>query len=332
MERQVLDLVGGVRAQRAHRPPADLAALDNWVSFLRSSAIEKSTLKHYTTGARDYLSFCTAHHIPFDPTPETLSRYIAYTSQFIASGPQYLSGARHFLRHFYPDFDANRSHPLVQTVIAGSRKIRADPVKRKLPLRPPHLVLVIREAVASRSYDLLLFATILTCAFYSCHRIGELVWPNDRSLRDWRKVIKRGSFLIEGGRALYHLPYHKGDRFFRGTHIVLSGQACGDPITVLKTYIQLRDSLHGAHPALLLRQDGTIPTRYWFDKLFFKHLDHSFGGHSVRAGGATFYASVGMSEKVIMALGRWSSEAWKDYVRENPAIRAELELARLRLP
>ena len=56
-------------------------------------------------------------------------------------------------------------------------------------------------------------------------------------------------------------------------------------------------------------------------------LNRSFGGHSPRAGGATFYASLGLSEAIIQALGRWSSEAWKIYIRDNPTIHTELQLA-----
>jgi hypothetical protein len=44
-----------------------------------------------------------------------------------------------------------------------------------------------------------------------------------------------------------------------------------------------------------------------------------------------FYASLGLSEDVIQALGRWSSQAWKIYIRDNPTIRAELQLATIRL-
>jgi hypothetical protein len=44
---------------------------------------------------------------------------------------------------------------------------------------------------------------------------------------------------------------------------------------------------------------------------------------------ATYYASLGLSSEIIQALGRWSSSAWKIYIREHPAIRAEMELASL---
>jgi hypothetical protein len=33
---------------------------------------------------------------------------------------------------------------------------------------------------------------------------------------------------------------------------------------------------------------------------------------------------------VIMAIGRWTSEAWKIYIRDNPCIRGALQLAALK--
>lgn len=95
----------------------DLGDLDQRALMLQVSAIEKSTARGYATGARDYLRFCVAHSLPIEPTPQTLSRYIAYTSRFIGSGPKYLSGVRHFLAILYPDFDEIRSHPIVAATI-----------------------------------------------------------------------------------------------------------------------------------------------------------------------------------------------------------------------
>jgi hypothetical protein len=185
------------------------------------------------------------HGLLLDPTPTTLSRYVAYTSKFIASGPKYLSGAQHFLQSLYPDFDKNWADSQVQATIAGSRKLRADPIRRKLPLRTSHLEAFALAASLSGFYDDLLFATILSCAFYACHRIGELVWPNKTNLRDWLKVIKRGSLFFDGARASYHLPYHKTDRFYKGTEILFIKQEVADPIALLRLYVSRQD--HQAH-------------------------------------------------------------------------------------
>lgn len=307
-----------------------LKELDDRAHFLQVNAIEKSTSRGYITGARDYLHFCISHSIPIDPTPQTLSRYIAYTSQYIASGPKYLTGVRHFLAELYPDFDMNRSSPLVQTTITGSKKIRGDGVKRKLPLRLSHLQAFLDIARTSGRYDDFLFVVILSCCFYACHRSGELIVKNETSLFDWRKVIKRASLHFADGRAGYHLPYHKADRYYRGTDILHTTQDIANPVDLLKEYASKRDAIHYGRRALFICEDGSHPNRSWFDSKFFALLDRAYGGHSARAGGATYYASLGLSEDIIQALGRWSSQAWKDYVRDNPTVRAELHLAAIR--
>ncbi|KAJ3781926.1 hypothetical protein GGU10DRAFT_232750, partial [Lentinula aff. detonsa] len=155
----------------------------------------------YRTGARDYISFCLSHDLSIEPTPLTLSRYIAHTSQFIASAPKYLTGAQHFLKSIYPDFGSNRNSALVQATINGSRKLRADPVKRKLPIRPSHLLIFEQRYYGNPSYDNLLFLVIISCMFHGCHRSGELVVKGSRSTINYRKIIKRSSVHFQNGHA-----------------------------------------------------------------------------------------------------------------------------------
>lgn len=332
MEGVLLNLFGGDDGLQVRhtRPQVSLADLDNRLAFLQANALDRSTIRGYAIGACDYLRFCLRHHLPFDPTPLTLARYIAYTSIFIAAGPHYLTGVRHFLQDFFPDYDTSHAHPLVKTTIRGSRKVRADPIRRKLPLKTSHLQAFLQRALVSQSYDDLLFVTILSCAFYACHCIGELV-PASGPLFDWRKVIKRDTLTFSDNRAQYRLPYHKGDPFFHGSDILLTHQAIVNPVLLLQLYTQIRDLKHGARSPLFLRENGRHPSRAWFDKRLFTIVDRSFGGQSARAGGATFYANLGISEDVLQAIGRWSSSAWKIYIRDHPAIRIELQLAHLRL-
>jgi hypothetical protein len=108
----------------------------------------------------DYINFCLIHSLSLDPTLQTLSCYIAYTSQFISSGTKYLTGACHFLADLYPDFEQNCSHTLVQAMMDGVKKICADPVKCKLPLQPGHLHAFWCDVLQSRSYDNLLFVQV----------------------------------------------------------------------------------------------------------------------------------------------------------------------------
>lgn len=105
-------------------------------------------------------------------------------------------------------------------------------------------------------------------------------------------------------RVQYRLPSHKSDPFYRGKDVLFTPQDIADPVALLANYLFLRDQLHGAATSLSLREDGSQPSRSWFDSKIFSSLHHSFWGHSARAGGATYDASLGLSEDVIQALGR----------------------------
>ena len=237
---------------------------------------------------RDYITFCLDHSLPLDPTPETLSHYIAYTfifiaytSIFIASAPKYLSGAHHFLCQIYPNFDTNRAHPFVQATIVGSKKIQADPIRQKLPVRLAHLTSFQQVALISQKYNDLLFITLLSCCFYGCHRSGELILKNLKDKFNWHKIIKRHSLVFNSNRLSYRLPYHKTNCFYHVTDILFSSQRIADPVELLKTFVACRDRLHGAHAASFICENGSLPNQIWFDKKFFTLLDCHFGGHSL---------------------------------------------------
>src|ERR1700733_12967096 len=98
MERGLLSTLGEEGHSTCASPPHGAGRPWGRALYLQVNSIERSTLKNYATGARDYINFCILHSLPLDPTPTTLSRYIAYSSQFIASRPKYLTGMRHFLK------------------------------------------------------------------------------------------------------------------------------------------------------------------------------------------------------------------------------------------
>ena len=235
------------------RPSLKLEDLDARVSHLQAHALEKSTIGGYSTSAHDYICFCRLHQLPLDPTPQTLSWYIAYTSLSIASGPKYLTGTHHFLHELYPNFDDNHASPSVQATIQvrGSKKVCTDPVHRKQPIHPEHLLAFMETAHRTHNYDDLLFATIMSCCFYGCHRSGELVLKGKKQV-DWQKFIKLSSLHFSPGYVGYRLPYHKTDPFYCGTDILFATQDVAHPITLLCEYVNKQDSLCGARRALFL--------------------------------------------------------------------------------
>ena len=161
--------------------------------------------------------------------------------------------------------------------------------------------------------------------------MGELVVKSDKTLFDWKKIIKQSSLTFTKNHAQYRLPYHKADPFYHGSDIVFSQHDTANPVDLLKAYTTLRDARHGPCLPFFLRENGAIPDCPWFNSKNFTFISHDFGGHSARAGSATYFASLGLSDSIIQAIGCWSSTAWKLYIRDNPTVRAEQQLASIHL-
>lgn len=147
------------------------------------------------------------------------------------------------------------------------KKIHSDPIHWKQPLCPIHFNAFLHLAICSQSYHDLLFITILSCAFYACHQIGELIPPSSHSLPfNWWKIIKWSSLHFDNLTVNYNLPYHKGDSFYWGTDIIIASQNIVNPVVLLCYYTHLQDNLHGSQSPLFLWENRNHPSQSWFEQ------------------------------------------------------------------
>lgn len=90
------------------------------------------------------------------------------------------------------------------------------------------------------------------------------------------------------------------------------------PVYSLRSYLNLRKTSSG--PLFAFMNDSPIPRSY-FDRhlrlaLTYLGFDPSkYKGHSFRIGAATTAAETGFSETQIQQMGRWSSTAFRKYIR-----------------
>src|ERR1700729_2512810 len=105
-------------------------------SILLGMAIDNSTANTYTSATNSYLTFCTLHNLPIDPTPETLSYYITFQSSHInpKSVESYLSGICNNLEPFFPEIRANRASAVVKRTLKGALRRYGHPTNHKSPL------------------------------------------------------------------------------------------------------------------------------------------------------------------------------------------------------
>ena len=119
----------------------------------------------------------------------------------------------------------------------------------------------------------------------------------------------------------FFLPSHKGDRFFEGNTILVQKlNTPTDPYNPFIAYLRSRDKLFPIHPELWLTSSGRVPTRHWFISRLRAFFPNEIAGQSMRSGGATSLAEAGADLATIQAVGRWSSEAFRIYIRKNPVL------------
>jgi hypothetical protein len=286
-----------------------------------SHALDLSTQRNYGSACNSYLAFVRNHGLPVEPTPDTLSFYVVYMCHQISprSVSTYLSGLVSQLQPYFPDVKSARHSRIVRQTLQGCHKMLAQPTKRKRALTTSDVRLVLHHYESSSQHDDLLFLSLFLTAFFALMRLGELVFSDDHFVHDWKKITRRSSVRFEDDSYGFILPAHKADRLFDSSRVLVCGDKFSFPTLLhFRRYLSSRDSLFPLASPLWLTSAGSVPTRAFFMRRLRKFFPSEIAGQSLRAGGATMLADLGISPHIIQAAGRWSSEAFRIYIRKNP--------------
>ena len=278
--------------------------------------LDKSTLSNYGSALNSYLNFVKLHNFPVEPTPDTLSFFTVYMSHHIdpRSVNTYLSGLSQQLEAHFPTAKAARNSTLVRRTLQGCMRMKGTATVRKRALTTDDLQLVVNHYCGSTLHDDLLFVAMLHTGFLGLLHLGEMTFPDDPSLQNWRKVTRRNTVVVHGGLYEFLLPGHKADRFFEGNKIMIPASRFHlQPLHHFTAYLTSRDTIYPVASPLWLTEAGSIPTRSFFINRLRLFFTKEVAGQSMRAGGATALAEHGVSPAIIQAAGRWASEAFLVY-------------------
>ena len=310
-------------SRQPHREAWTIERLINERSISLGYSLDASSFGAYTSALNSYLTFCNLHNLPIDPTQDTLSFYIVFLSYHIKpdSVNAYLSGICRQLEAFFPEVRRNRSSMLVSRTMAGCMRRFGSPVQRKSPLSHANLLFILDSLISQPSHDDLLFVAITLTAFHALMRLGELVFPDKKDLRNYRKISLRHLVSVLPTYYSFFLPSNKGDRTFEGNTIIVQQNATPtDPYHPFLTYLASRDKKFPLHPELWLTSRGNVPTRHWYISRLRTFFGQNIAGHSLRSGGATSLAEAGADLATIQAIGRWNSDTFRIYIRKNPVV------------
>lgn len=286
--------------------------------------IDVSTAKTYGSALNSYLNFVKIHKFSVEPTIDTLSFYIVFMCDHIRpkSVASYLSGICNQLEPYFENIRKVRKSSMVERTLRGCLKSKGATVRRKAALATDDVRRILEGTTDNKSHNTLLFRAMLVTGFCGLMRLGELALQNDASLDNYRKVTRRSSAQISGTDSYsFTLRAHKADAFFEGNKIIISSkQFQFDPVPTFVEYMQCRDDKHPMLSPLWLDEKGEVPRQKFFINRLEKFCGPDIAGQSLRAGGATTLAMMGTPPHLIQAIGRWSSDAYKIYIRRHPAL------------
>jgi hypothetical protein len=163
------------------------------------NTIEPATLRTYNSALTSYLTFICAHNLPSSLSEDTLSFYVIYMSHHISprSVTTYLSGIIQQLEPFYSLIRDIRNSKLVQCTLQGCLKSFAQPTRCKCALTISDLSIVLTHFNNTPpSHDNLLCLSMLFTGFFSLMCLGELAFPDDKTIQDWRKISRRRTVTL----------------------------------------------------------------------------------------------------------------------------------------
>ena len=315
-----------VRSRQPHREPWSREKLYHERAIALGQCVDFGTWKLYGSALNSYLNFVHIHNMPVEPTEDTLSLYVVFQCSVNKpdSVDSYLSGICHQLEPYFPTIRQMRKSPLVHRTLQGCMRLRGSPIKRKRALTLDDLSIVIAHTNHDSFDDCLFLAMILT-GFFALLRLGEMAFPDDKSLHNWQKVTRRSTVVISDTAYQFLLPAHKADRFFEGnTIIVKRRQFAHNPLCHFDHYLRLRDARFPLASPLWITSAGKVPTRSFFMSHLRTFFDKGVAGQSMRAGGATLLAEHGAASILIQHSGRWTSDSFLAYVRKNPGLMSSL--------
>lgn len=291
-------------------------------SWLLLHSVAKPTRTLYTAQYKSYREFALHYHLQdFPLTEHTLvlfATHLSRRSQSHKSIKRYMAGLN-FFAQVLGHTNVFDSAPRLARLIRGIKRYQGQQYSR--PQRSPVTPLLLRKMGRNlfRSpmlYEdkLMIWAAMLT-AFFGFLRVSEYTSKLVRS-HDPTSTLCVQDVTVGLATAELQIKSSKTDPFRQGITMRLAANGstlC--PIRALNQYQQASPRTTGP---FFRFADGRNLTRRGFMKVLnmIKPQDvANMSTHSFRIGAATAAAAAGYPRWAIQAMGRWTSDCYRTYIR-----------------
>ena len=219
--------------------------------------------------------------------------------------------------HKMNGLDDPTSSFLLQKVLASVNRAQGNRDSRlPITLFMLNRLLDATEHVISGTYNKLLIRAMFALSFFGLFRVGEITVQASGVISLYINQLKvfKDSLVIS-------ITKFKNNKTKQPFDIVIHKQGgiyC--PYSIMLDYLKVRGL--DAGPLFCFINLRHIPRTFFTTKLknclsFCGWNTKLYLSHSFRIGGASFLASIGMSDTQIKLMGRWSSDAFIRYIRNQ---------------
>ncbi|XP_056606144.1 uncharacterized protein LOC130424483, partial [Triplophysa dalaica] len=296
-------------------------------------AVSLRTLQSYLTAWKSFKSFHLAFNIPFpDFSVITITSFISFLNSSknlqASSIKGYMSGVQFFHKLIFNSPSAAIASSQTSMLIKGIQRTQPARQDARQPITLDILtrcISTLRKGYHSKHVDRTL-DTMFILAFFGFLRCSEISTTSIFNPLTHPTVSDLS--VVDSETMSFSIKQSKTDQTRRGHFIyIFNLHSPIQPYQTLLAYLHFRKSQTTTTSDPLFVDESNRPaTRFWFQKHLKAVLllsgipaDH-FSGHSFRIGAATTAAQKGLSHSQIQALGRWTSEAFKSYIRSDRSI------------
>lgn len=315
-------------ARQPVTPIAEMGALTQsqrmrLVEEYRACGLEPNTIRGREWADKAWINFCASHKVDTKPTTFSAQLYMAIMSECGYSWSSITKGISAMKRaagSAWASIESDANYALVRS--AAHKKVNLQCHYEAPPIRIEEIVAMRSSLNMIRYNDVMAYLLVAT-GFVNLHRLGELCDPDDDNLVNPNKRIQRDTFKLNADGIQYRLPYSKTDRFYNGVFIALKDVDIPPELDlrpIWRIWLEARDRKFGLVGPLWLSSTGVVPRQQTVIETMRRVIRADLSGRSLRAGGATYLASRGATAGFIKARGRWSSDAYRLYVRSHEGL------------
>lgn len=319
--------------------------------FLRGAWAE-GTLKHYNSAVVKLLRFSDVKKIDrrelLPISSDVAMQFVVWLSkkgEELAEDDESVKSS--MIKNYIPGVKAwhifhkcdfpHKAEPSLNRLVKASQIVEARQKEIELK-RSPVLIsdlVILAENIDMKSEHNIIGVTIALVAFWGCARLGEIVSEDPRKILPTWEDVEWGPDDRYVKIALREAKTAKPGEV---QYIYLQDQkSCLDPVRALRLLYNLRPRLptdqifqmnYGEEKGLVFKKSALID---WYRVMWNKHRTHKkklLHGHSFRIGGASLRWNLGATREEVKALGRWTSDAYKIYLRkfDNRELRETVRL------